>query len=179
MLECNDVSHLWNDKAQWPLCTPLRDLWTRSRGPSPRAPKCSSADKLPISSPNPTPCVPPQPLYPSSRASWRSPCTGLFLSRRRSARTKEVRRRPYALLCKWAAWSWIQAAGNLWIFRRNAINNSQPLCGRPYSQVCIYSSLWPQRKFPKWPFQGLGLKKKKKKTASSVSRIPLVSFRWL
>lgn len=59
---------------------------------------------------------------------------------------------------------------------QNAINNSQPLCGWPYSQVCIYSSLWPRRKISKMAISGvLGLKKKQ--TASSVSRIPLVSFR--
>lgn len=182
--ECNDVSHLWNDKAQWPLCTPLRDLWTRSRGPSPRAPKCSSADKLPIP-PHPhsgTPSRPPQPL-------WTEPPGGVparvcFFSH--AARRTQKRR--VAVLAHYCAneqrggESERRPSGNLWIF---AINISPPLCGRrPYSQVCIYSSLWPQCKFSEMAISGvlgvkIGGKKREKKMASGVSRIPLVSFRWL
>lgn len=69
---------------------------------------------------------------------------------------KGVRLSSSALLCKWAEQNRRLKPNHgllqFMIFCSKAINNSEPLCGRLYSQVCIYSSLWLQRKFRKWPF---------------------------
>lgn len=130
--------------------------------------------------PPPTPQPSSPPLYPSKPSLLAEPLHGFVSLTTPLRRHKRGALPSFCIIVQMSSTELNPGGGQFMNFARNAINNLQPLCGRPYSQVCIYSSLWPQPKFPKWPFQGLGLKKNtQKKTVSSVSRIPLVSFRWL